>query len=393
MKADQIQEFIEMQNPASPVYWQVAESLRKRILSGELRPGTRFPPEPELASALGINRLTLRRSLQILTEQRLITQLPRRGTFVSFARTKGLRIGVVFPTNSFLELGSYFQQLLAGINYGMFGKENSELVFINSAGIKSSKSIETINRARCDGLIVAINHRLLAKILCQKAYDHIPMIFVNSFEPCVEAADRYIVRLAKGSIQTGVKHLLALGHTRIAYISLHIPFLRMLLQRNDEFLNCRLKDGINAIGKAGEDWFDYSRKTACDLCKSKNPPTAIVCPGIIFASGAWQGVMDAGLRIPEDVSLVGFDPVENTNPYMTAVEQPIGIMMKKAVDLIYDMKSAGKPLKEQIYSFPAELQERGSCKPLETGDRKKPAAEDNFKQDKTSHCKQQTGGD
>ncbi len=364
MKADQIQEIVDMRDPAAPLYWQVAESLRKRILSGELRPGTRFPPEPELASALRINRLTLRRSLQILTEQSLITQLPRRGTFVAFARTKGLRIGVVFPTHSFLDLGSYFLRLLAGINYGMFGKENGELVFINSAGIKSSKSIETISRAQCDGLIVPVNRLSLAKVLCQKSFDHIPMVFVNSFEPCVEAADRYIVRLTKDSIQTGVKHLLALGHTRIAYISLHIPQLQILLQRNEEFLQCRPKDGINAIGEAGEDWFNYARKKAFELCKSGNPPTAILCPGIIFASGAWQGVMDAGFRIPEDISLVGFDPVENTNPYMTAIEQPLGVMMKKAVDLIYDMKNAGKPLKEQIYSFPAELRERGSCRSL-----------------------------
>jgi len=66
-----------------PLYIQIAESLLDRIESGELSPGDRLPSERELSDLLSVNRLTLRRALQMLESQGLIIRRQGDGTYVA----------------------------------------------------------------------------------------------------------------------------------------------------------------------------------------------------------------------------------------------------------------------------------------------------------------------
>jgi len=68
---------------AAPLYLQIAEGLLDRIESGELAPGDRLPPERALSEMLGVNRLTLRRALQTLETQGLLTRRQGKGTYVA----------------------------------------------------------------------------------------------------------------------------------------------------------------------------------------------------------------------------------------------------------------------------------------------------------------------
>lgn len=68
---------------SEPIYLQVARVLRERIAAGQWPENFQLPSEPELARELGISRGTLRRSLEILLKEKLITKTHGRGTFVS----------------------------------------------------------------------------------------------------------------------------------------------------------------------------------------------------------------------------------------------------------------------------------------------------------------------
>jgi len=79
----------------APLYRQVAEGLRRRILTGELTPGAQLPTEMALCDTLGISRHTAREALRILTEDGLILRRRGAGTVVAeapapaFAQTLG----------------------------------------------------------------------------------------------------------------------------------------------------------------------------------------------------------------------------------------------------------------------------------------------------------------
>ncbi len=66
-----------------PVYYQIASALRQRIADGEWRKGNQLPPEPELAKAFGVSRMTLRQALVELEGDNIIVRRRGAGTFVN----------------------------------------------------------------------------------------------------------------------------------------------------------------------------------------------------------------------------------------------------------------------------------------------------------------------
>src|SRR5262245_52737770 len=69
--------------PAQPLYLQLREVLAERITSGEWRPGYVIPNEVELARELGVSQGTVRRSLDLLEREHVVTRRQGRGTFVN----------------------------------------------------------------------------------------------------------------------------------------------------------------------------------------------------------------------------------------------------------------------------------------------------------------------
>ena len=68
-----------------PAYAQLARILRSRIVSGEFRAGDRLPTESELVEAYGLSPMTVRRAIKVLLDERAVSTVPGRGTFVEAA--------------------------------------------------------------------------------------------------------------------------------------------------------------------------------------------------------------------------------------------------------------------------------------------------------------------
>ncbi|MGB9905705.1 MAG: GntR family transcriptional regulator, partial [Desulfotomaculales bacterium] len=66
-----------------PPYFQLAQILEQKILSGELKPGDSLPSENELGREYNLSRMTVRKCLNVLAERGLVHAHPGRGTFVS----------------------------------------------------------------------------------------------------------------------------------------------------------------------------------------------------------------------------------------------------------------------------------------------------------------------
>ena len=78
-----VEHLINRYETSIPLYVQIAESLLDRIESGELRPGDRLPAERELSQMLEVNRMTVRRALQVLELQGLLIRRQGDGTYVT----------------------------------------------------------------------------------------------------------------------------------------------------------------------------------------------------------------------------------------------------------------------------------------------------------------------
>ncbi|MCS6844341.1 MAG: LacI family transcriptional regulator [Caldilineales bacterium] len=160
------------------------------------------------------------------------------------------------------------------------------------------------------------------------------------------------------------RHLLALGHRRIGVITA-VPQITALLRR--------LEGHRQALAEAGVPWdpalmvwgdfSDASGYRAVEpLLALPHRPTAIFSFNDRMAMGATKRLREAGLRVPEDVSVVGFDDIPAAaffDPPLTTVRQPAREMGVAAARLLFDLIE-GRPAEAEEIVLPTELVVRSS---------------------------------
>lgn len=113
--------------------------------------------------------------------------------------------------------------------------------------------------------------------------------------------------------------------------------------------------------------FDFKKAylETLKLLKKDKKVTAIFAISDIMAIGAAKAVFESGLKVGEDISIIGFDGLEITefyNPSITTIKQPIYDMAKKSVELLFDL--INNKLENKHIVLPTELIERDSCTSL-----------------------------
>jgi DNA-binding LacI/PurR family transcriptional regulator len=152
--------------------------------------------------------------------------------------------------------------------------------------------------------------------------------------------------------QLATRHLIDLGHRHIAEISgprdnvdskaRHEGWLAALVE-------CGLNPGPSVPGRFT---IEGGYAAAEDLLDSCQPFTAIVAANDEMALGAIRAMHDRGLRVPEDISIVGFDDIHfaaYTTPPLTTVRQDFRLMAKHTVDYIIELiEKPNTPLEQRV---------------------------------------------
>lgn len=176
--------------------------------------------------------------------------------------------------------------------------------------------------------------------------------------------------------QLAARHLLDLGHRRLAFVS---GSLRSV-NRRERFRGFRdaledfsigQDDTIVWSGAADEPYGDLDvaglgRRAAVELLRGDDPPTAIVAINDMCALGVSAGVRDVGLRVGADVSVVGFDDIvlaDLAAPPLTTVRQPLADMAAAAFAHLRDCVEADVPATGRSLLMRPELIVRGSTGP------------------------------
>jgi LacI family transcriptional regulator len=144
------------------------------------------------------------------------------------------------------------------------------------------------------------------------------------------------------------EHLLQLGHTRIAAIAGPLNWTatdqRLLGYRAALAAAGRLAPD-NLVRVGGEPTIAHGRTAACSLLDLAEPPTAIVAFNDKIAIGAIEAAAERGLRVPGNVSVVGFDDLELSRvvvPRLTTVRQPLEEMGRLGVELLLRLIDGGE---------------------------------------------------
>jgi DNA-binding LacI/PurR family transcriptional regulator len=136
------------------------------------------------------------------------------------------------------------------------------------------------------------------------------------------------------------KHLMDLGHKKIGYIDRHIDHSHSIGRRTGftEAMsknNLKIKDEhmIRGRGLGYEDGY----QAILQLLKSKEEPTAVFVINDVTAFGTIRAVFDSGLKVPEDISIIGYDDMEfgkYTIPRLTTIHYPVIEVAEASSELI-----------------------------------------------------------
>lgn len=191
----------------------------------------------------------------------------------------------------------------------------------------------------------------------------IPIVLVDANHHSLKSLNRVITDDVAGG-RMATQHLIDLGHTRIGYISdlIETPF-------NFTSSRDRLKGYRQALKAAGIPFrSDYhrqgehgrheARRLAIELLKQPDRPTAIFAASDTQALGVLEAAQDLDMRVPEELSVVGYDDIEISEYIgLTTVRQLLYESGKRGVELLLDVleNPATKPICEVM---PTELIER-----------------------------------
>lgn len=166
--------------------------------------------------------------------------------------------------------------------------------------------------------------------------------------------------------QKAVEHLIKLGHTRIGMIT-HAPLQYTAsedrLQGYKQALESHgipCDEGLIRLGDFRE---ESGYRAMQELLHLAEPPTAVFVASDLVAFGAMEAIKDYGLRIPEDMAVVGFDDVplaRYVDPPLTTIHLPARELGAKASALLIEMIN-GRPLEQGAVLLKTELVIRESC--------------------------------
>lgn len=166
---------------------------------------------------------------------------------------------------------------------------------------------------------------------------------------------------------TATNHFIALGHRRIGLITGPLD-LNCSHDRRDGYLAALSRSGIEVdhdLIVEGDFLIDGGYVAANRLFDLDKPVTAIFTSGDLTAAGLYRAAADRGIRIPFDVSVIGFDDIpicEIMSPPLTTIRQPLEEMARAAVRLIEDIATGAASVQNLQLTTP--LVERSSVRTL-----------------------------
>lgn len=203
-----------------------------------------------------------------------------------------------------------------------------------------------------------LDHHVDAVIFCTAIDPANVRLIAGTGIPTVQV-ERHIAHVggvvtvdAQGGMQDAVSHLYNLGHRHFAYIggTTNFGLMEGPASQTVEAVRARLfREGLQRHGIEIDDAYVVSAPYYDDSKPARQPghrlmrgllaldprPTAVICGSDLLAASALQAVSEAGLSVPRDISMIGFDDTmaEILTPALSSIAQPIEEMGRLAVDL------------------------------------------------------------
>lgn len=343
-----------------PIYRQVLNHIQSDIKKGIFVNGYKLPPEPELAKLYGVSRVTIRKTLTQLSNEGLVERRKGKGTFIKELEKTQLAdtFCILSFSNDLIESNEYDFGILRGIIKELDVKSPLTTIYwrenLDLGRIK--------DHTRGIFLLHPDNHNLsdIKRII----NENIPLVFLSSSPENLKEHHTVSMDNVTGVLEA-MEFLIKKGRKKVAFISgscskssimerfsayqnslniHHLPFIEShIIHMN----NSNEKMGYSATKK---------------LLALKTKPDAIFACTDLMALGAIKAIKEAGLRIPKDISIIGFNNSKIArfiDPPLTTVESDTEKIGTEGAKLL--IKLLGGITANKKIVIPSHLIIRGSA--------------------------------
>jgi DNA-binding LacI/PurR family transcriptional regulator len=290
-----------------------------------------------------INEETKRKIVEIASELNYVPNYNAR----SLVLNRSYNIGLFFSTIHKGTSSVFFHEVVDGASGVIRGNYNLVI-----RGIDDCKDFNYVSKKRFDGIILVSQSESDNAFIYDTINKQIPLIVLNRE---IEASNIInIVSSEKEGAYEATSFLIKNGHTNIAIIEGKLGF-KSSVDRKAGFINALIDNNMqikNEYFIAGNYDIESGFSAMEKLLSLPKIPTAVFCSNDDMAVGAMKAIQKAGLRVPEDISIIGFDDSIFCNyvtPALTTVRKlsrKISVVGgEKLLEILNDSHSSG----EKIY--------------------------------------------
>lgn len=372
-----------------PLFVKIYEDILRKIVSGEYPVGHMLPTELQLARDYNVSRITSKRALEELRQEGYIIRQRGKGSFVAETRPDKIipsKPNVVAFVIPFSDLIDSAIELISGIT-SVLNEHNLYLSVLNSHSRPSTerKFLESLAKDGIKGVILyPCSNYVNFDVILHHSMNNFPLVIMDKY---YEGLNIYSV--VSDNFDGGYKaamHLYELNHRRIAFVSdlelgmassvrdRYLGFCKaqsdchLEIRENNFFFtghvpNTYIIDSTRGNVTNNSQNIDAWKRVLTRLLDCNNAPTAIHVAYDYLAICLLKTAQAMGLKIPNDLSIIGFDNVA-VGAYLdvplTTISQDFHKIGTVAGETIISLIQGKNPGKKNRIVIPVELVKRQS---------------------------------
>lgn len=344
-------------------YMEICKFFQEEIDNGAIIPGEKLPTELEIVQKFSVSRHTVRQALNELEKLGYIYKEKSRGAFCADIHKENIRIPKLVMVITTYISDYIFPNIIRGIEEILSTAGYDVLLF--STNNQKEKEAEQLQRLLSYNIVGAIieptasaqrNSNIDLYLKLNKK--NIPYVMINAAYENINKS--YVILNDEDGGYRLCKHLIDLGHKRIAGIFIEDDlqgvkrkngYIKALKEANIEIDNTI----IGGYHTFEQDFYPQAFTKA--ILQKENNPSAIICYNDKIALQVIQSVKELDLKIPKDISIVGFDNDTtigaSLGQVLTTINHPKEDLGKKAADIL--IKLIEKQIIDEKYVFPAKV--------------------------------------
>ena len=346
-----------MASHITPKYIEIANLLRAAIETK--RYTNKIPGERALAETYSVSYMTVRKAVDLLVNEGLLTREAQKGTFVQTTPKKNRHRLIGFFLDQGIKNGisSSYYSLIFNALVKEAGKRGCEIIFF------TDEDPETFERTlkRLDGVIASCREDIDALILSMA--EKLPVVTIDN-----HSANKTIPSVSLenfDALVSSVSLLAELGHKQIGFMR-GLANSDVGRDRYAGYVHGIQRNGLtldDTLIYNGDFSFESGRSGIKHFLDLGTLPSALICANDEMALGAIKELKKHNLNVPADVSITGFDDIDvagQVTPALTTLKAPTDDIAANALSLLNDLV-IGKDIAQKSVILPCQLIVRETC--------------------------------